>query len=288
LAGPKLIQALQDTFGLEIQKVRSVGGGDIADSYLLNTAGGAVFAKLLYGTEGLEMLEAEKDGLEAIAGSNALRVPEVLGCASTPVGSCLLLEYILPGPGSGVSHRALGRGLARMHQVTSPSFGWYRPNFIGRLPQINTEMPDWPAFYAEKRLTPQYEMAQSRQLLSSEEIPKSGRMEARVSSLVPDIVPCLLHGDLWSGNYLISSDGTPYLIDPATYYGHGEVDLAMSLLFGGFSGDFYDAYFEINPKQPGFDMRVKLYQLYYLLVHLNLFGGSYYASVNGLSSELFD
>jgi fructosamine-3-kinase len=130
-------------------------------------------------------------------------------------------------------------------------------------------------------------MARSRQLLSDGEIPEVHLMEDRVSSLVQGVVPSLLHGDLWSGNYLISSDGTPYLIDPATYYGHREVDLAMSLLFGGFPKDFYDAYFEIHPKQQGFDLRVKLYQLYYLLVHLNLFGRSYYASVRALTSELF-
>ena len=287
MADSELIQALEDTFALGIQKVRSVGGGDIADSYLLNTSRGAVFAKFLYNPVGLEMLKAEKEGLEAIAGSNTLGVPRVLGCDSTPVGSCLLLEYIPPGPGSGASYRALGRGLALMHQVTAPAFGWYRPNFIGSLPQKNTEMPKWPAFYVQKRLAPQYDLARSRQLLSVGEIPGVRHMEDRVSSMVPDVVPSLLHGDLWSGNYLISSKGKPYLIDPATYYGHGEVDLAMSLLFGGFPEDFYDAYFEIHPKQPGFDLRVKLYQLYYLLVHLNLFGRSYHAPVSTLTSELF-
>lgn len=287
MVGSELIKALEHSFGLQIQKVRAVGGGDIANSYLLSTAGGALFAKILDTPEGLEMLEAEKNGLEAIGGSGTLRVPRVLGCAATAVGSCLLLEYIPPGPGSGASSRALGRGLAQMHQVTAPAFGWSRPNFIGSLPQENTETPEWPAFYVRKRLAPQYEMARSRQLLSKEDVPGVNRMEARVSSLVIEITPALLHGDLWSGNYLISTDGTPYLIDPATYYGHSEVDLAMSLLFGGFPQDFYHAYFEINPKQPGFDLRVKLYQLYYLLVHLNLFGRSYHASVSAISSELF-
>ena len=288
MAGSKLIHALEHTFGLDIQEIRPVGGGDIANSYLLNTARGAIFAKVLDTPEGLEMLEAEKNGLDAISASDTLGVPGVLGCASTPAGSCLLLEYIPPGPGSGASYRALGRGLARMHQATGPAFGWSRPNFIGSLPQENTETSQWPAFYVQKRLAPQYEMALSRKLLYKENVPGINRMEVRISSLVPGIAPTLLHGDLWSGNYLISTGGTPYLIDPATYYGHSEVDLAMTLLFGGFPKDFYDAYFEINPKQPGFDLRVKLYQLYYLLVHLNLFGRSYYAQVSALSSELFD
>jgi fructosamine-3-kinase len=287
MGGYDLIKALEGTFGLEIQKIRPVGGGDIASSYLLSTARGPIFAKIMEGPDGLEMLEAEKDGLEAISNSDSLEVPRVLGCAPTPAGSCLLLEYVPPGPGSKAASRELGRGLARMHQVTSSSFGWHRPNFIGTLPQGNKEAPEWPAFYAGNRLFPQFEMARSRQLLSTAEIPGMERMKARVADLVPEVPPSLLHGDLWGGNYLISVNGTPYLIDPAVYYGHAEVDLAMSLLFGGFPQEFYDAYFEVNPKEAGFDLRVKLYQLYYLLVHLNLFGRSYYSSVSAITSELF-
>jgi fructosamine-3-kinase len=287
MAGPDLKQSLEDAFRLNIHKVRAVRGGDIANSYLLHTDRGAIFAKMLEGPKGLEMLEAEKDGLTALAATDSLRVPEVLGCASTAAGGCLLLEYIPTGPGSRASSRELGRGLARMHQVTATSFGWPRPNFIGTLPQENKEALEWPGFYVHNRLAPQFEMARSRHLLTSAEIPGVGPMEARVCSLAPEVAPSLLHGDLWSGNYLISDDGTPCLIDPAVYYGHAEVDLAMSLLFGGFSQEFYDAYFEINPKQPGFDLRVKLYQLYYLLVHLNLFGRSYHASVRAITSDLF-
>ncbi|MDX1332541.1 MAG: fructosamine kinase family protein [Robiginitalea sp.] len=288
MAGSNLIQALEGAFGLEIRKLHPVRGGDIAASYLLETPEGSVFAKMLEGPKGLEMLEAEKDGLTALSQAGTLGVPGVLGCTRTPAGSCLLLEYIPAGPGSRASSRALGRGLAGLHQVSAPSFGWARPNFIGTLPQENKEASKWPVFYVQSRLAPQYELARSRQLLTVGEVPAIDRMEARVADLVPEVSPSLLHGDLWSGNYLISAEGRPYLIDPAVYYGHAEVDLAMSLLFGGFSEEFYNAYFEINPKQPGFDLRVKLYQLYYLLVHLNLFGRSYHASVRAITSDLFE
>ena len=105
--------------------------------------------------------------------------------------------------------------------------------------------------------------------------------------MLPELEPALLHGDLWSGNYLVSRQGTPFLIDPSVHYGHAEVDLAMSLLFGGFSSRFYDAYFEVSPKVAGFEKRVALYQLYYLLVHLNLFGRSYYPRVIEIGSGLF-
>ena len=287
MADPDLKTALEDAFRLEIRKIRPVRGGDIASAYLLDTAEGAVFAKVLESPQGVDMLMAEKEGLRAISQTNTLSAPRVLGCESTQSGSCLLLEYIPPGAETRLSSEALGRGLAGMHQVTGPSFGWHRPNYIGSLPQQNSRVTDWPSFYTHSRLLPQYEMARLNRLLSPNEIPDTALLEARVSSFVPDTPPSLLHGDLWGGNYLISADGVPYLIDPAVYYGHAEVDLAMSLLFGGFSEAFYGAYFEINPKRPGFDLRVKLYQLYYLLVHLNLFGRSYYPSVRALSSELF-
>lgn len=287
MGGPDLRRALETAFRLDIQQMRPVGGGDIANAYLLDTSGGAVFAKVLESPKGLEMLRAEEEGLRAISGTNTLSVPRVLGCGAIPSGGCLLLEYIPPGTESRSASEALGRGLARMHQVSSATFGWGRLNYIGTLPQENTKAMDWPSFYVQNRLVPQYQMARERQLLSPGEIPEPLHMASRVSSLVPDLRPSLLHGDLWGGNYMISGDGTPYLIDPAAYYGHAEVDLAMSLLFGGFPDAFYHAYFEINPKQPGFELRVKLYQLYYLLVHLNLFGRSYYPSVSTLGSELF-
>lgn len=288
MVGSDLKTALENAFRLKIRKMRPVGGGDIARAYLLDTARGPVFAKLLEKDEGLDMLMAEKEGLIAISQTNTLSVPEVLGCERTESGSCLLLEYIPAAAESRSSSEDLGRGLARMHQVAGPSFGWHQPNYIGRLPQENSETRDWASFYVNRRLVPQYEMARSGRLLSPAEIPDTALMASRVSCFVADVRPSLLHGDLWGGNYLISTHGTPYLIDPATYYGHSEVDLAMSLLFGGFSKAFYAAYFEIVPKQPGFELRVKLYQLYYLLVHLNLFGRSYYSSVRTLSSELFD
>jgi fructosamine-3-kinase len=122
-------------------------------------------------------------------------------------------------------------------------------------------------------------MARDHGLLSATDIPDDTKMLSVFEELFSGVTPSLLHGDLWNGNYLISTDGTPYLIDPAVYYGHSEVDLAMSLLFGGFGESFYAAYHEIIPATPGMDERIGIYQLYYLLVHLNLFGAAYYERV---------
>lgn len=288
MGAPSLSDQLSAAFGLRVSKIRRVGGGDIADSYLLDTAGGLVFAKCLGGANGLDMLQAEAEGLLEIGRAKCLPVPEVLGVAALQSTNALLLEYIPPGGASETSSEALGRGLALMHQVTAAAHGWHRDNYIGRLPQHNRQETDWPTFYARHRLLPQYEMAQDRGLLTPAEVPEPEALVRAVSAAVPKARPALLHGDLWNGNYLISDKGTPCLIDPATYYGHREVDLAMSLLFGGFPGRFYDAYFEMHPKTPGFERRVKLYQLYYLLVHLNLFGRSYYSSVKSLGESFFN
>ncbi|MFL1011187.1 fructosamine kinase family protein [Flavisericum labens] len=177
--------------------------------------------------------------------------------------------------------------MAKLHQCHSRNFGLDHNNFIGNLLQSNTEHKTWGNFYIYERLLPQLKLTKSKNLLHSNEIPPTETMVKSLSSLFRNIKPSLLHGDLWSGNYLISSDGTPYLIDPAVYYGHSEVDIAMTKLFGGFGEDFYDAYVESIPFTSDTTARIEIYQLYYLLVHLNLFGRSYYDSVKSILIKYF-
>lgn len=278
---------LEDAFGLRIESMSRARGGDIAASYILETQSARFFAKFMDSPEGWGMLRSEAEGLQAIGETRTLQVPEVLGCAALESGACLLLEYIPAAQGDKGSFESLGRGLAQMHQTTAPEFGWSGPNYIGSLPQDNSPNPDWAYFYAQCRLMPQYRMALEKGLLSQQEVPDIGLMASRIRSLLPELQPALLHGDLWSGNYMIDTAGVPYLIDPSVHFGHAEVDLAMSLLFGGFPSAFYNAYFEVVPKEDGFERRVALYQLYYLLVHLNLFGRSYYPRVREISDGLF-
>jgi fructosamine-3-kinase len=190
-----------------------------------------------------------------------------------------LLKFIETKRTTADQFAVLGQQLAALHKTTNDTFGWPRDNFIGRLPQRNFQNVDWTTFYLESRLIPQLKMSQNHGLFDSSDIPEDSRMVEVCEELFSGVTPSLLHGDLWSGNYLISTDGTPYLIDPAVYYGHSEVDLAMSLLFGGFGESFYAAYHEIIPATPGMDERIGIYQLYYLLVHLNLFGAPYYERV---------
>ncbi|MGA9237476.1 fructosamine kinase family protein [Robiginitalea sp.] len=287
MASEDFIRVLEGVFGLRILGHQPVRGGDIARSYLLQTARGPLFVKILEGPRAYDMLTAEAEGLTALKESGAIAVPEVYQCAKTGFGAALLMEYISSGRVSDASQETLGRSLALLHQSGSDTFGWSRNNYIGTLPQNNPREEDWATFFARHRLSFQFDLALSSNLLEARQVPGLDYMIQKIESLVPEVHPALLHGDLWGGNYLISKDNTPYLIDPSVYYGHSDVDLAMSRLFGGFSSRFYDAYFEVSPAHPGFEDRIPLYQLYYLLVHLNIFGRSYLASVTDSMGAVF-
>ena len=170
---------------------------------------------------------------------------------------------------------ALGRMLARLHRVTGKRFGWHRDNYIGATPQHNAWCDDWLEFWRERRLRPQLEWA------------GIGLDSLEVCELLAGHrpVPSLLHGDLWNGNAGFTADG-PVLYDPAVYYGDRETDLAMTELFGGFAPQFYAAYRREYPLEAGYETRKHLYNLYYLLNHLNLFGGGYRAQVEETLSLL--
>ncbi|MCX2718499.1 fructosamine kinase family protein [Lentiprolixibacter aurantiacus] len=280
-------EKLQVVLGAPIIRTRSVSGGDIAEAYLLETSTERLFCKFMQGTNALEMLLAEMTGLQQIRNTGIIKAPEVYFCEDFGVKVCLGMEFIeskSPSPGE---METLGEQLAIMHKTTSEKFGYHSDNFIGSLPQSNSEHSSWISFYVQERLVPQMQMAASRNLISKGEIPEAGRMIETLSSYFKDLIPALLHGDLWSGNYLISTAGEPYLIDPAVYYGDPAVDLAMTRLFGGFGSGFYHAYNENSGDIENEEDKTRLYQLYYLLVHLNLFGRSYYSSVKNIMEQYF-
>ena len=262
-----------------IIKTRSLSGGDISDAYLLHTRNGRLFCKVNNSTDAFAMFKAEKEGLKVIAKSGVIKAPAVICCSPLKKGACLILEYIEDKSPSAKDMQKFGYQLAELHLCRGAYFGLEEANYIGSLPQSNTTHSSWVSFYARERLQPQLELALEKSLLSANEVPEIHLIENTIAKYSSDITPVLLHGDLWSGNYLISDNGDPHLIDPAIYYGHSEVDMAMTKLFGGFDADFYMAYHEIIPTSDGYAQRQELYQLYYLLVHLNLFGSSYYPAV---------
>ena len=278
---------LSNLIDFNINTIQSVSGGDISTAFLIQTRKNSYFIKVNSKPWALDMFKVEAKGLKAISNTNTIRTPEVIACDTFKNESFILMEYVESKSASSKDMELFGRQLAQLHEVTSDEFGFEVDNFIGSIHQYNKKHKTWNDFYTEERLNPQLELARSKGLLHDSEIPETELVKTTCFSYFKNIRPSLLHGDLWSGNYLIASGGTPYLIDPATYFGHSEVDIAMSKLFGGFGQSFYDSYHEIIPKDEFTKIRIELYQLYYLLVHLNLFGSSYYGSVKNILRKYF-
>ena len=269
--------------GVPIQ-IDPVGGGCIAEAAVAVFGDGSrVFVKRSAAASG--MFEAEAEGLRALAAANAIRVPQVLAVAAT----ALVLEWVEAGPRKADFFEDFGRRFAALHRSRGKACGFPGDNFIGSTPQPNRPLDaawdeaseddggGWPAFFLERRLRFQARLAGRRD--GGELVRLLDRAEAGIEALLTGAVepPVLLHGDLWSGNYLVDEHGAACLIDPAVYYGHREADLAMTRLFGGFDGVFYGAYEEAAPLPPGQQERLPVYQLYHLINHYNLFGGGYHA-----------
>ncbi|MBT8254196.1 MAG: fructosamine kinase family protein [Bacteroidia bacterium] len=282
-----VVEQLCDSYNLNLERYRSVSGGDISQAFQLTTNKGNLFLKLNSDSSAGLMFEAEALGLKTISDTHVIATPEVIGIGQIENQFYILMEAIETDQGSDESMARLGKQLAQLHQITAGQFGFENDNFIGSLKQYNDWKDSWSEFYILKRLLPQLHLAVEKGLMKHEEVPSAELMMKCCDRLCHDVKPSLLHGDLWGGNYLISKDGVPVLIDPAVYFGHHEVDIAMTKLFGGFSNAFYNAYEACFPTTPGYEDRIRLYQLYYLLVHLNLFGLSYYGSVSRLIKQLF-
>ncbi|SDD73875.1 Fructosamine-3-kinase [Pricia antarctica] len=273
---------------VNIEGVRSVSGGDTSQGYLLETESELFFCKVNHADQADTLFLAEKKALEAIASTKTIAVPKVVLCEVLDKGGFLVMQYIAPKRASPQEMEHFGHQLAQLHQNSATdTFGWEADNYIGSLPQSNKVNSDWAKFYVAERLLPQLRLAADEKRLLDDEIPSEKTLLKACQTLFPVVKPSLLHGDLWSGNYIISQDGQPYLIDPATYYGHHEVDIAMTRLFGGFDTSFYGAYNEHFPQIGGEEERKDIYQLYFLLVHLNLFGKSYYRPVKDLLNRYF-
>ena len=283
----EFINHLSDHLDRSILEVRPISGGDISSVYCINTSSEKYVLKVNSNDMALKMFLAEKNGLEFLSNTKTIKIVNIIACDNHNDKAFLVLEYIDPKRPDNVDFERLGTQLAALHKVTSPEFGFEHDNFIGSLAQQNNHHKEWSDFYINERLKPQITLARSKNLLQHTDVPKIETMVQVGHDLFQNVTPSLLHGDLWSGNYLISTNGTPYLIDPAIYFGHHEVDIAMSKLFGGYGPSFYDAYHDLIPETEGSEQRIELYHLYYLLVHLNLFGPSYYEPVKRILNRYF-
>lgn len=269
-----------------MMNARAITGGDINIAYHLQGEQQAYFVKLNR-AELITMFEAEACGLNELADSNTLRVPKPITYGISADKAYLVLEYIEFSRRSSSSDRLLGQKLALLHNQPKNYFGWQQDNTIGSTPQSNRRHTNWPDFWRDERLHHQLHLAATkgyRGHLQTAGEQLCGHLPDFFSDYQPQ--PSLLHGDLWSGNAATDSSGQPVIFDPACYYGDRETDVAMTELFGGFSQDFYAAYADINPLHAGYKIRKKLYNIYHILNHLNLFGSGYLRQAENMISEL--
>ena len=265
----------------EITASRPVGGGCINNGTWLKTASGMTFFLKTNSHAPADMFAREAEGLQELRAPGGKPIPQEPKVPEPLLWGqdYLLLEDLNPAPRREAYWSDFGRQLAFLHGHTRPQFGFDHDNYIGSTPQPNPWTGSGYGFFAEQRLVFQARLAHGRGLLSGEELGQAERLAGRLPDLIPDQPASLLHGDLWSGNALTDSQGSPALIDPAAHYGWAEADLAMTALFGAFPDDFYQGYKEARPLEQNFRERFPIYNLYHLLNHLNLFGRGYLGEV---------
>ena len=281
-----IAQAIADATGTPFspQTQRSVSGGCINQSYLLADDQRRFFVKL-NDAKRLPMFEAEAAGLQEILASNTVRAPQPLCNGIADDQAYLVMEYLdLRANGDAAT---LGRQLAQMHRPPQAYFGGPRDNTLGSTPQPNTQTATWISFWRDRRLGYQLRLAANNGYGGKLQT-QGEKLLAGLDAFFTDYQPqaSLLHGDLWGGNHGYLADGTPVIFDPAVYYGDRETDLAMAELFGGFAPAFYASYRETWPLDAGYAERKTLYNLYHVLNHANLFGGSYAAQALRMMAQL--
>jgi protein-ribulosamine 3-kinase len=274
-------ERVSEVLKLQLNNFFSVSGGCISHGGQLQTPGGNLFIKWNDVNRYPKMFEAEAKGLQLLKSANTLHIPEVILVGETGSFQFIVLEWIESTSQTKGFWNILGEQLALLHQHSHSLFGLDHDNYIGSLPQKNTQNKSWVEFFISQRLQPQVELLKVDAKLQK----NFDALYKELPQLLPSEKPSLLHGDLWSGNLIADNQGMPCLIDPAIYFGNREVEIAFTQLFGGFDQSFYESYENVFPLVAGFDERVDLYNLYPLLVHTNLFGGSYLLQVKSIVSR---
>ncbi len=269
---PALARRAEELVGSSVIATSPVAGGDICTANRLRLNDGRMVLMKTHPHAPDGFFEAEARGLDWLRVAGGAPVPEVIAVDR----DCLILPWVEPGKVHAESAAAFGAGLARTHADAPAAYGLEADGFIGRLPMPNATAPTWAEFYATRRVLPYLKLATDRGHLTRGEAATVDSVVGRLTDLLPEEGPARLHGDLWNGNVLWGADGQVWLIDPATYGGHREVDLAMLALFGLANlPRVLEAYQEVAPLTDGWEDRVGLHQLFPLLVHAAMFGGSY-------------
>lgn len=281
-------EILRERLNVTLRGVAPLGGGCISHASRIETGDQTLFLKWSDGPPG-DTFDAEARGLRVLAGaSHPLRIPRVhlVHPRENSAPGVLVLEWVETGAMADGFWARFGAGLAALHRNTADQYGFEADNFIGRLPQTNGWQEEWPGFFHDRRLEPQVE----RLRRSGAWLERWDSGYQNLADRLGDVLPrspeaSLVHGDLWSGNFMVDASGTAALVDPAVYFGHREVDLAMTELFGGFDRSFYESYHDAWPLSPGYDSRRDVYNLYHLLNHVNHFGSAYAGGVTRILTQ---
>jgi fructosamine-3-kinase len=257
-----------------------VGGGCSNETYRISFGSQTFFCKINSATKFPHLFRKEANGLNLIARQKVIKVPNVIDCFEASGQQVLLLEWINEGERTESFWKRFGEQLAALHQVTNEHFGLKENNYMGSVPQLNHPSNNWIDFFIQYRLQPLIDKCLSQKLLA----PKHQSQFENVYKQLPSIFnneqkPALLHGDLWSGNFMCNQNSQPVLIDTAVYFGHPSIDLAMTTLFGGFRSGFYEAYNYHFPFPSNYEEQWEVCNLYPLLIHLLLFGRSYLSGI---------
>jgi protein-ribulosamine 3-kinase len=261
----------------------AVGGGSINETYKVKVNNNTnFFLKLNSNLRFSKLFEKEKNGLEFLSKQNCFLAPYVILYETNGNYQLLLLEWIEPGTRNNDFWKKFGEQLAQLHHINNEHFGFYEDNYMGSLPQENTFAPTWIDFFINQRLEPQIRLAVDKHLLQKNHITSFEKLFKKLGSVFNVEKPSLLHGDLWSGNFMCNERSLPVLIDPAVYFGHRSIDLGMTTLFGGFDKVLYDSYNYHFPLPANHIDQWEVCNLYPLLIHLNLFGGGYLHEISGI------
>ena len=276
------LQHIFNDCNLNVQRYEQVHGGDINKAYCLFTSTGKYFLKVNDEETYPGMFSRESNGLDLLRKNCELIIPQIIKVGVFNKQQYLLLQWLEKGIPKKDMWEKFGKGLALMHKRPQEYFGLNEDNYIGSLIQNNVRHNEWDSFYAECRIMPLVKKLFDAGSFSSTNIKDAEFFCSRIKNIFPSETPSLVHGDLWAGNYMISSSGDAAIFDPAVYCGHREMDIGMTRLFGGFDTRFYEVYNETYPLEKGWEKRLQITQLYPLLVHAVLFGGHYIGSVKNI------
>lgn len=269
---PLIARRAEELLGSQVISAAPVAGGDISTATRCRLSDGRMVLVKTHPHAPADFFTSEAAGLSWLAETNTVAVAPVLAVDH----ECLVLAWIETTRASADTAARFGRELAGLHTAPAASFGADADGWIGKLPLLNRPTSSWPEFYATRRVLPYLKVARDRGQVTDEQAKDVESVLGKLADLLPTEAPARVHGDLWNGNCLWGMDGRLHLVDPAAHGGHRELDLAMLALFGlPHLARAMASYHEVAPLAEGWEDRLAVHQLFPLLTHAAMFGGTY-------------